>query len=421
MIEELEEGGKGYQIALPVESYRPVGQEDVDYRFRELGYRGKYQFPLVETLAYCASHHQEGFHARSGLIPDFVIPREDFEDEEPYQKSVRYHDNIRTFIDTLDFGIYTGSTPLEKAVSVLYTFLKEDEKNGKENGGEGEMMPFFDQPKSAMEKAKSQVEQKLIERLEANPSVADITINPEGWPIERLIYDIKPAHRELMKGIEDVKSRSAMRFFKKPGTYVSERMKSHSQVSVLRPMSQLAKPDFKLRFAKKELYVKVKRSSAKQVIIIAIDNSGSMNQKEKKMRVSAYLINTLDSVASGDGVAYICWFESSIDKEKIIKVSNKEEAIAFYETGNIGSFDMGGTNVMNVITVIAQCIEEGRFGEHELKDLHKPNLIIVNDGNDAVDPNYVSPLVTHAVVLGLDNYDLKKVVESSGGEYQRYL
>jgi hypothetical protein len=415
--------GVGYQVAYPHESYISVTKEASDYRFRELGYMGKYDFGLVQTLAYGASHFMKGNQAKDSLIKDFQVPQTDFTDIEEYERSVRYHDNIRNYIETLDMGLYTGSTPLAKATSVLYTLLKEEEELNKKgnDGGEGDMMKFFDRSKEEMGKAKESIEQRLIERLEMNKSLASMEINPKGYSMERLVYEMDKPQIKMMKSLSMVKSKDKLSFHKKAFEWERKPMRNYSDVVNLSPQSQRFRPDYGIKFAKKQLIVRNKVASERQALVLAIDNSGSMNDPDKKMWVKTYLTHMLDAVANGEGEVYICWFESSVDDKNVVKVSTREEAIAYFEKGFLGNFNMGGTNVGYSIDQISKAFNSGKFGPHEIGDRFNPQLVIINDGNDTVDPNYVSPFVTHAVVLGMDNQELKQLVTSSGGDYQRYL
>lgn len=174
--------------------------------------------------------------------------------------------------------------------------------------------------------------------------------------------------------------------------------------------SSMAMPDFKTKMAKKELIVKKKMSpkTAKQLYTMLLDDSGSMGCVQKQAYVRAVILNRLESVVKGHAELVFYFFESTRYGKRNIKTL--QDAKDLFEEISTRLPRGGNTDIGGVLQATVDEI-------YNVPGYHDPELIIVNDGDDFVDPASIKSkgVKINVVSLGRENENLKQVAYESGG------
>ncbi len=428
---------------------------DVEARFNDIGYYEDYDYEFVRDLSNAISHTVNG-----GIVNDSFTGVDT---------------QLEEFVSSLDLSVFSGNSPIAKASSVMaaikakenYDKNKEDgdsvekerekaqknfcynsnkamkqfekdcnsEGEGEESDKEGNGKPKEGKgkPKEGNRNSNEKCEKigagasfgnELTEFIRTNKKLFETgegkEINPNNKTPEVALLNLSPLDIERIEKIALLKSRNKIKSRRQPAERKIQILNDYSDVSKAFPFSSVAMPSFKYKFATKQLPIKKEIPPDRQILICAIDNSGSMSCYEKIEWVRSIIYNRLDAVASGEAELYICWFVRYVDTDSIFKITNKKEAEAFRKLQFYGEFGGGGTDIQNVIEYLSETVSKGVLGNHKLK-LVKPEILIINDGQDHVNPNFVPKIKTHAFILGDDNNALKKVVESSDGHYERFL
>ena len=150
----------------------------------------------------------------------------------------------------------------------------------------------------------------------------------------------------------------------------------------------------------------------KQDIVVLIDDSGSMSINEKYLRVKALMLTLRPGVLDGSTRLWVGLFEEDLYKKKCLDTVEKfDKWFAKFPRGS-----KGNTEVEDVVKEAIKEVEGGKWGKNDFPALERPlEIIIVNDGQDTV--LGVSPVKTHAIILGNENEGLRRFCESSGGTY----
>jgi len=192
-------------------------------------------------------------------------------------------------------------------------------------------------------------------------------------------------------------------------------MKDYSQFNNI-DMYQRMLPNFKLRFLTKDLIVNVpvQTSEKKQILIIILDDSGSMNDTLKQIWVNALLIDRFRYVITGEAEIYFSEFVYYPEDLKFRHIKNEEDVKKFWK--NFNNYPNGGaTNIGRIVTDISEKVASKNF--YGLGDLSqtKPEILIINDANDSIGYDSL-PYKTNAVCLMKENSELKNLCINSGGK-----
>ncbi len=200
--------------------------------------------------------------------------------------------------------------------------------------------------------------------------------------------------------------------------YKRKTMRDYSEISKV-AIYQKMLPTYKLKFLTKNLIIDVPIDTAekKQKIILVLDFSGSMNDRDKQLWVNAILIDRFRYVLKGEAEVYFSYFVDFPGALKFSHIKNAEDVKKFWTTfsnrPNGGCTDMG-----RIVKAISEEVSKGvKF--FNLKDLdlskEKPEILIVNDGQDSVGID-AFPYKVNAVSLLQNNTELKDLCVKSGGK-----
>lgn len=324
---------------------------------------------------------------------------------------------IQEAVSAVDFNELTGKTPVQKAVS--FTALINSVK-----GGMPGMMNRSQQGQS--------IEQQIRELMKNQQAAGGLKSSDNEIAKELLEFDDENPEVSLAKLSNiDKETLTALAAIQKIGAIQSKRVKKlvaspaglitkpklmtdYSQLPMLADFSDMIMPDFPARLGNMDLLVKEKfqEEFAKLCALLMIDASGSMCSDWKQGYVRAIMLHYFDLLEKGQASLYIGTFEQQI--QGIKKISNATEAKEFFSKYRAGRGGM--TDVNGVIEAAQAGFQQGRVGEFKIPFDEIPELIVINDGQDPVEPTKYDRAV-HAISLEVENPNLKDVCEQSGGSF----
>jgi hypothetical protein len=194
-------------------------------------------------------------------------------------------------------------------------------------------------------------------------------------------------------------------------------MRDYSQLHMVEAYQRLL-PNYKAKLLTKNLVVKahIDRVENKQKIIMIVDYSGSMGSTIKQEWVMALMIDRLKYVIKGEAELFFSYFVCSPSGLRFSHIHDSASAMAFWKTfrtnPNGGETDMG-----TIVDYIGKQIKSGKFHNLDV-DLsrEKPEILIVNDGNDQVHADAFS-YKTNALTLLRNNDELRDLCKANGGRY----
>lgn len=340
------------------------------------------------------------------------------------------------FLTEIDYDAIPGLTPLDKALNTtMYLVHLSNETNGNSNRQSSEI--------------NVQNEQQLADAIKdvAQNGVNDGTVGTGSDDsgaecskemtkcVRDFLYDLSPSishifgatkpsdvkiNREMLKTIkikaylEDTQGlETGLETSKERNNDSTERtnlqLEEYSQINKVKKQ-HLGMEHFDDKFIKKELMVKekVKPKDRKQILYMLLDDSGSMNNIVKQTYVRAVLLNRLESVVDGKSELVFSLYESR--KYMETEVKDKDEAKKLYQTISTKRPRGGGTNIGAVLQETIDQI-------HDKEGYVNPEIMIVCDGDDYVDPKQLDfkGVRINVVLLGTTNTGLQKIAKLTDG------
>lgn len=394
------------------ERYYSPSRTETQSRFLELGFDKPYSYDLVRDLANAYSFEMEGKKKEESLLPLDINMFDGTQEEKENQ--LQYHRNVQEFVCSLDYSSFSGISPLEKAASIIAVLSSQEGGEGEE--GEGQPLPIF-----TGEKSPKEISEKLeedVQNMDNHVEVAKLFAEKNGQSVEMQIALLTEHEKKVLSLVAQIGSRGKVKSQRTSAKVSYSQMTEYGQSSRVNVTSRVL-PTFGYKFATKQLPVRKPEQSSKQMLIVLLDISGSMNNNDKQMWVKALLLDRAKAVYDNKAELCLVPFGSDADLDSIVFIRNKAEAKSFIELlrkNNIFTFNQGGTDIEDAHKTTENAIKDGKFGKH--KDYQ---IVIMNDGDDSVNKNYRPTVVTHGFILGSDNVDLQTVITRSGGHFERFL
>jgi len=357
------------------------------------------------------------------------------------ENTMRYHQNVCDFLQSVDLGRFPGDTPLEQAMGMLK--LLSQQKGGK-GGGEGEPLPIF----SESERPEDVVE-SLHETMDMVKNLSDEEtemLDPDGknWEDEKDV-DGNPTGKQnlnALKVAEDIVeggdkrimldiSRKLDQFTKlqvrkqkkmvpdPAGEEIRQRPIKHlGELSRVNPtawaMRQRNPTYFLYQAVSGQLPVRerVTRIEKKQSIFILVDGSGSMNGV-KHWKATGVVMNRLKAVLTGDAEVFISVFDTNLGNVK--HAGTPEEARALIKDFASSNYSGGGTDIAESVKAAHKYIEAKiKAGEA----LYRPEVVVLTDNDTSVTgvkPKDVEGTRVHGFAMQVANPALVKFAQATGG------
>lgn len=192
------------------------------------------------------------------------------------------------------------------------------------------------------------------------------------------------------------------------------RMSQYSDISRA-SHTDIAMPTYKLKMAKKELYVRkrVMTKSKSQGLLILLDDSASMKKGDKIQRVQGILAERMIECMKGNCDVYICKFTRHF-RGSYEKLQTDTTFLDWFT--RFGNFSGGATDIESCVKQSELDIRSGKLGNHEINSEHM-EILVLNDGEDKIDINYQPDIRMNVLCLGVNNTDLMSISHRSGGRY----
>lgn len=328
---------------------------------------------------------------------DFIDPK-----FKQYIKEGRYDKKVALYESVYDDFI-PGFTPLEQAIFIYHKMRDQRSRDDAQNkvSERGNRIPRFKREDYADGDINSQIEMNYLSKelkLDVLNAVSIIGTLGIQFRVEKEVGE-KVVHNSNM--------------------FRQKIMTDYDQMHRIEPYQRFL-PNFDIRFLTKDLIVNlpVRTSEKKQVLIIIVDMSGSMNNPKKQLWVNALLIDRFKYVMKGEAEIYISGFVSRPEQLKFMHIKNSKDVENFWKKWS--NYPGGGeTDMGRIVNYISQQVANRKL--HNLNvDLseQKPEILIVNDGQDHVG-HHEFPYKVNAVSLMQFSEELKNLCIASGGKQVR--
>lgn len=364
--------------------------------------------------------------------------------EDATNKSMRYHQNVCDFLQSVDLSAFPGATPLEQAMSMLKLLATQQ---GGQGGGEGgEPLPIFqesERPEGIAEKLED-----LMEQVDSLSQDELDMLDPDGQnhPIEKDEESDgqRSGTQELnkLKVAEDLVEGSNKRVMLDISRQLDQisKLQLHKQVKMeedptgdevrqrpirnLGELSRVSKSAWGMRQQNETYFLyqavtgqlpvreRVTRNEKKQCVYILVDGSGSMNGR-RHYKASGVVMNRLKAVIEGDAEVWVSVFDTSLSRAKVARTP--EEARQLIKEFTNGNFRGGGTDIAGSVREAHKQIEE-RIKSGEA--IYRPEIVVLTDDDSSVSslkPSEVSGTKIHGFAIESRNASLVTFAKATGG------
>lgn len=413
------------QRTRPHRNYISPINYEIDQKLKELDFKGDINKKLIDDLCNMMSFE----YYDEDIEKCFTNP----ETWEGRPKDIEYNKNVQEFLRNIKFNSYPG-TPLERAIIIAAQLAamdkqqgggkgkgKGDSKSKGEGEGEGEEEetiglfepgPNRSDPKDVAEQMSLIMEKLKItsdfekEALELN------TVNT----LHQVVKLSQKANYLMTKISLKLKHFGKIQVARKR-THITDNHSRKKRYMKLTDVNKILKvnkikyldPAFEYKLATNQLLYKegFKTEEEKQLLMMLIDDSGSMNTPLKVAWRNAVLLNRCEAVANGDAELIVYRFERGLYGRTHLKT--KEEAMSFYRT-MLKHSPHGGTT--DIEGCLKKCITE-------IESMHgfNPDIMIVLDGQDHFDDMDNKGVKVHAVIIGTQHASLEKFCKKTGGMF----
>jgi len=430
------------QRTVPHKNYITPSKKEIEHVVKKMNLQGTYSVQLVQDIANLTSFPEDerakAFTKPSTWNYDNVEPKEGETQEKAEERVFEFNKKAQEFLKNIDVSVFNGDTPLEQALNIAHSLSNQGAGGRKGKGGatEEEELPIFQGNQSGANIAK---------KLKENAEMVGKIMPADSFTEKALLGDQDPSVfngvRAGQLGAENLDVLKKLSILNRKGNIKAYRSKSkeddpsarktrmlriqqYSEVQKVGAI-QLAMPTFNYKVATKQLEIKkgVRISFNKQVLILLIDDSGSMHDSDKIGWVKALLLNRCEQVSQGNAELYICTFESRLDPHWLV-IKTREECLHVWEKFNkYFQFGRGGTDMQRAIENTIEFIKKGsvptKEGEVSFNG-DRPQICIINDGQDHIKEGWYPKVVTHGFILEGDHEGMQKFCIRSGGSYQEF-
>lgn len=159
-----------------------------------------------------------------------------------------------------------------------------------------------------------------------------------------------------------------------------------------------------------EVFMPMKIKVQKQIKIVLLDDSSSMDEPAKCLWLMRIFNKILEGIEQGNSIMYFSPF--LYGRNPLLKVETAEDAAAFKANFRAGTG--AGTGLHYILPEMMRQISKGEIDGHVVNS--RTEILIINDGQDP--PGEFVPIVPiHAISVEEENEELKTLCHESGGQY----
>ena len=196
-------------------------------------------------------------------------------------------------------------------------------------------------------------------------------------------------------------------------------METYGEMSQLTSMDLLDK-SFDKRFLLKDFQIMnpYKVETEIQRLIMLVDDSGSMSSNMNW--VKAIFWNRLNQVKLGKAELFICTFEEKLDPYWLVVDTAEKVKDAWNKFNSYFGFNRSGTNVAEAVESAIELSFKNEFPTKtgiERARGKRPQITVVNDGQDYIPNNYIPSIPVNGIILDNKNPEMQRMCTNSGGIY----
>lgn len=345
---------------------------------------------LLAVIPYSKGYGNDSYQKVANLFFNIKVVTTDFSSA---SRSIK---DVGTFFS--DFKGYSSIDDITEHTKKLFTF----EKGSASSRSSSSSIPFI------ASNIRSVLSDLTIGHalLLGKEKVEDIPINHITFPFIKTISHFD----KMIKSTTDQNALASKTFVDKHSeTTKSARMRSFGQIRKVKGR-QLVNPNLIVDIAKGNVNIRegVGFEKPKQIIISALDASGSMQCVVKKNHVRAVYLDILSKVIQGEVELEFYTYGATIDSVSF-KADSKDKAKEVFDYIEHLIPDHNGTDIGGIVQrLIDSALERG---------LKEPHVVIVLDGDDKVNPDKVElkGVKVSAIILGTENQGVAELTKRSGG------
>lgn len=321
---------------------------------------------------------------------------------------------MQRLLETVDMNKLSGNTSIHKGVAMHALISQNTDPNKLQNMTPQQLDELADKMNQQLE-----TQQRMEEEFGESGGKGDPQELPEKH-INPLESRIMAEALKLMARVSKIpaldKGKGSKRVWDTGRSTAYRQMESMQDALDVHPIESVIDPFYEIKLISRNYFVSRKFETLRmeQDIVLVTDYSGSMMNLKKHAFVIAALLHFAKRVKQGKMVLYAGKFCTRVDK--IEKLDTCEKVMAYVK--NYGRPSGGETEVGKVAEFLQGIIAKGKLFEHVIDINRAPEIIVINDGVDHVNPltSLVAPL--NAVCLFAPNKNLRTLCEKSKGFYE---
>ncbi len=358
------------------------------------------------------------------------------------ENSMRYHQNVCDFLQTVDLSKFPGASPLEQAMGLLKLLSQQKGGQGAASEGGGEPLPIFAESERTEGVAESlheimdMVESLSKEELDMmDPDGANHEIETDGQSSGHQQLNKLQVAEDLVAGCDrrvmlDI-SRQMDQFTpfqtrkqKKQEVNLAGEETRRRPIKHMGELNRVSHTDWATRQQNHTLFLyqavsgqlqvreRVTTVEKRQAIFILLDGSGSMKGK-RHWKASGVVMNRLKAVLTGDAEVWISVFDTSLGK--VMHAATPAEARELIKKFAASNFTGGGTDIPASVRAAHKFMDEKiKAGEA----LYRPEIVLLTDDDKSVSSLKKSEIPgtrVHGFAMEVANKSLVEFARSTGG------
>lgn len=356
---------------------------------------------VVKAGANAYSHHIRGEDPLSAFMGNTTLQE----------------DALARILENFNMDTLSGKSSLHKGVALQALISKNTPPENLENMSPQELDKLAEQMQQQAEVAK-----KMEEIAGEKGGEGDAQYNLREKDVETDPYKVRQMQDalKLMARVAKIpaldKGNGTKKIWDTGSRQIHRRMTSMNEATLLNPIERVIDPMYSLNLISGNYTVPRQYDilQQEQDIVLAIDYSGSMSQRNKMAFVHATLMHFAKRLQKGNMVLYVCTFVLKANNITVIRTP--QECMDYMR--KFGDPNGGGTEVGKVIRFLQSAIKTGQINGVKIDKGRNPEVIILNDGQDYVDPSTECIAPLNAVCLFAPNKVLQTLCNKSGGFYE---
>lgn len=148
-----------------------------------------------------------------------------------------------------------------------------------------------------------------------------------------------------------------------------------------------------------------------KIVVLCVDFSGSMSEYWKEKMVKSLLLAYMNLTVKDGTTVLLSKFISTLFDQWVLRTEEDVKRVLTTPWQASGGF----TDVQGCLQQAQQQLLQGRWGNSPIDPMADIEIVVINDGEDRVSPNFRPSFKLHAFQIGVNNTQLTDAVKRSGG------